>query len=323
MTSPTHFTHPEGGATPADRPIFAGIEGGGTKYVAAISDGRGPELLARASFPTLTSPADTLGACIAWIRQQTGAFGRLMSVGVGSFGPIDLDATSPMYGHVTTTPKRGWQDADVAGAFSRAFGVPVGFDTDVNVAALGEAEWGAGRGARSLVYITMGTGIGGGALVNGAPLHGLLHSEMGHIRIPRDSARDPFNGMCYAHGDCWEGLCCGPAIERRVGTRAEALPPTHEIWNMIATYTAYALNNIIMTLSPQRIILGGSVPKAGQLGQDAFMQRVRAETLKILNGYLSAKEITQNIDQYIVPPALGDDAGVCGAIALALREITH
>lgn len=318
MTSPTHFTHPEGGATPADRPIFAGIEGGGTKYVAAISDGRGPELLARASFPTLTSPADTLGACIAWIRQQTGAFGRLMSVGVGSFGPIDLDATSPMYGHVTTTPKRGWQDADVAGAFSRAFGVPVGFDTDVNVAALGEAEWGAGRGARSLVYITMGTGIGGGALIDGQPLHGLLHPEMGHMRVSRD-AGDGFAGVCPHHGDCWEGLCAGPSIEARAGARAEQLPADHPVWAQVARTTGLALSNIVLTLSPQRIVLGGSVPKAGKLGGERFMAMVRAETVRALNGYLKVPAILDHIEGYIVPPGLGDNAGVCGAIVLAKR----
>lgn len=303
--------------------MYAGIEAGGTKFVCAISRGNDSTLLARASFPTVEQSHQTIDACVHWLQEQQAKYGVFKAIGIGSFGPVDLNRASPTYGYITTTPKVGWQNTDLVGAIRQTFAVPIGFDTDVNGAALGEHLWGAGRNIANLIYITMGTGIGGGALVNGAPLHGLLHSEMGHIRIPRDSARDPFNGMCYAHGDCWEGLCCGPAIERRVGTRAEALPPTHEIWNMIATYTAYALNNIIMTLSPQRIILGGSVPKAGQLGQDAFMQRVRAETLKILNGYLSAKEITQNIDQYIAPPALGDDAGVCGAIALALREITH
>ncbi|MFZ1793926.1 MAG: ROK family protein [Anaerolineae bacterium] len=300
-------------------PIYAGIEGGGTKYVCALSDGRSPELIARVSFPTLNNPEATLGACVAWLRNQQAAHGRIAAVGVGSFGPIDLDKKSPTYGRITTTPKPGWQDADVAGAFASELKVPVGFDTDVNVAALGEREWGAGRGLNNLVYITIGTGIGGGALLNGEPIHGLLHPEMGHIRVCRNPAEDPFEGICPVHGDCWEGLCSGPAIEKRCGAPAQDLSPDNPVWGKVAHYTSVALTNIIFTLSPERIILGGSVPKGGQLGRDKFMAMVRAETTKALNGYLKVPALLEHMDEYIVPPGLGDNAGVCGAIVLAMR----
>lgn len=300
-------------------PIYAGIEGGGTKYVCALSYGRSPELISRASFPTLNDPNATLGACIAWLKEQQAAHGKISAIGVGSFGPIELNKASPEYGRVTTTPKPGWEDADVAGAFARAFGVPVGFDTDVNGAALGELEWGAGRGLNSLVYITIGTGIGGGAVINGQPLHGLLHPEMGHLRLSRNPSQDTFAGNCPAHGDCWEGLCSGPAINKRLGVPAETLPADHPVWPQVAHYTGIALTNIILTLSPERIILGGSVPKAGQMGQQKFMALVRAETAKTLNGYLKVPALLQHIDDYIVPPGLGDNAGVCGAVVLAKR----
>ena len=199
--------------------LYGGIEAGGTKFVCAV--GSGPDdVRAEARFPT-TTPAETLGQAIAFFEAQQRVYGRLAGLGIASFGPVDPRPGSPTFGFVTTTPKPGWAQADVAGPLRRALGAPVGFDTDVNGAALGEWRWGAGQGLDTLVYLTIGTGVGGGAVVGGQLVHGLLHPEMGHLRLPRDPVRDPFPGICPYHGDCLEGLAAGPALEKRWGARAE------------------------------------------------------------------------------------------------------
>jgi len=288
-------------------PVYGGIECGGTKFVCAIGRETG-ELLSRIEFPT-TTPAETLGRALEFFlsRPQTPH-----SIGIGSFGPVDLNPRSPRFGYITSTPKSGWRDTDVAGTVRRAMSLPVAFDTDVNAAALGEARWGAAQGLDTFLYLTIGTGLGGGGMANGRLLHGLVHPEMGHIRVPHDRAADPFPGCCPFHGDCLEGLAAGPAIEARWGLRGEALPPDHPAWDLEAHYIALGLETWICTLSPQRMILGGGVMRHA-----AMFDAIRGKVLTLLNGYIQSPEILDRIDKYIVPPALGGDAGVLGAIALA------
>ncbi|HLY19580.1 MAG TPA: ROK family protein [Bryobacteraceae bacterium] len=280
-------------------PVFGGIECGGTKFVCGIA-GESGELLARTEFPT-TTPAHTIGRAIEFFRAQPHP---VAGIGIGSFGPVDLNPASPKFGFITSTPKSGWRDTDVAGALRLATGLPVAFDTDVNAAALGEARWGAARGLDTFLYLTIGTGLGGGGMANGRLLHGLVHPEMGHIRVPHDRAADPFPGCCPFHGDCLEGLVSGPALEARWGQRGETLPPAHPAWDLEARYIALGLVTWICTLSPQRIILGGGVMR-----QAALLPNIREKVSALLNNYIQAPEI--------VPPALGADAGVLGAIALA------
>jgi fructokinase len=286
--------------------MFAGIEAGGTKWVIAVGDSP-DNILALERFPT-TTPHETLARALAFLRQFSG----LRALGVGSFGPLDLHVGSPTYGFITTTPKPHWQNADVVGPLRAAFALPVGFDTDVNAAALGEARWGAGQNLDTVVYLTIGTGIGGGALVNGQLLHGALHPEMGHMLMRRDAARDPFTGACPFHGDCLEGLAAGPALEQRWGVRGETLPPDHPAWALEAHYLAQGLVNLTYALSPQRFILGGGV-----MHQPQMLSLVRAEVQRMVNGYLQIPQLNTGIDDYIVLPGLGDRAGVLGAIALA------
>lgn len=281
------------------------MECGGTKFVCAT--GESGTILARTEFPA-TAPAETIARALEFFQAQP----QLQSIGIGSFGPVDLDPTSPKFGYITSTPKNGWRDTDLVGAVRRATGLPVAFDTDVNAAALGEARWGAAQGLDTFLYLTIGTGLGGGGMANGRLLHGLVHPEMGHIRVPHDLRADPFPGGCPFHGDCLEGLVCGPALEARWGQRGETLPPDHPAWDLEARYIALGLATWICTLSPQRIILGGGVMRQAHL-----FPRIRAQVLTLLNGYIQASEILEGIAQYIVPPALGGDAGVLGAIALA------
>jgi fructokinase len=235
-----------------------------------------------------------------------------MAIGIGSFGPVDPNPKSPNFGYITTTPKPGWGKTDIVGKIRTALNIPVGFDTDVNAAALGEYQWGAAQGLDTFVYLTIGTGIGGGGMVAGSLLHGLMHPEMGHIHLPRDPEQDPFEGICPYHGDCLEGLAAGPALEARWGKRAETLPDDHPAWKLEAHYLALGLVNILLSLSPQKIILGGGVMEQPQL-----FKLVRQEVQDLLNKYIQVPEILEHIDSYIVPPALGNQAGVLGSIALA------
>lgn len=289
-------------------PLFGGVEAGGTKFVCAVG---GPtlELHARTSFPT-TTPSETLERTIDFFRSYRGD-GRLAAVGVGSFGPVDPDPASATFGYITTTPKAGWRQTEFAGRLRRALEVPIGFDTDTNAAALGEHAHGAAVGLDTFLYLTVGTGVGGGALVGGRRLHGLLHPEMGHVALPR-AAGDAFEGACPFHGDCLEGMISGPALEARTGRPPHELPPDHEVWTHTVHYLAAALVNFVCVLSPQRLILGGGV-----MHQSHLFPRVRRRVQDLLNGYLQCPQILDDMDTYIVPPGLGDDSGVVGALALA------
>jgi fructokinase len=292
--------------------ILGGIEAGGTKFVCAV--GTGPDdLRAETRFPT-TTPEETIGRAIAFFEDQAKG-SSLAAIGIASFGPVDPNPDSPRFGYITTTPKPGWADTDFAGRVGRALGVPVGFDTDVNGAALGEHRWGAAQGLDTFIYLTIGTGIGGGGLVNGGPMHGLIHPEMGHVRLPRHPD-DAFPGVCPYHADCLEGMATGPALEARWGQPAETLPADHPAWEMEAHYLANGLVNFICTLSPQRILMGGGV-----MEQSHLFPMMRHKVQVLLNGYVQTPEILDRVDKYIVPPALGDRAGVLGAIALAQKTL--
>jgi fructokinase len=237
-------------------------------------------------------------------------------VGIASFGPVDLRPESPTYGYITSTPKPGWSNVSIAGATRAALGVPVGFDTDVNAAALAEQRWGAGRGLHSFIYLTIGTGIGGGGLLDGKLTHGLVHPEMGHIRVPHDVAADPFPGICPFHGDCLEGLASGPAMNARWRQPAEDLPEDHPAWALEARYLALALANFVCTLSPQRIVMGGGV-----MSKTLLFPLIRRNLRELLNNYVRTPEILERMDSYVVPPALGARAGALGGLALAADAV--
>jgi fructokinase len=289
--------------------LYGGIEAGGTKFVVAV--GSDPEnILAKEHFPT-TTPAETLGKCIDFFR-KTGEKYPLKAIGIASFGPLDLDKKSPAYGSIPATPKPGWAGANFVKTIGEGLILPVYLDTDVNGAALGEWRWGAAQRLDTFIYLTIGTGIGGGGLINGRLMHGLTHPEMGHILIPHDKTKDPFPGLCPFHGDCFEGLACGPAIAKRWGKSPELLPPGHEAWLLEANYIARGVMNLVLTLSPQKVILGGGIMKAPGL-----LAGVKERVVRLLNNYIHAVAITERIDDYIVAPGLGDLAGVLGAIALA------
>jgi len=292
--------------------LFGGIEGGGTKFVCVI--GRGPDdIVAEARVPT-TTPEATLSQTADFFRAESATRGRLAAIGVGSFGPVDLREGSATWGFITTTPKAGWAHTDVAGRLKKDLGVPVAFDTDVNAAAIGEARWGAAQGLDTFVYLTVGTGIGGGGLVGGRPMHGLVHPEMGHMLLPHDRSLDAFPGVCPFHAGCLEGLASGPALLARWGQPAESLPADHPAWALEAHYLALALVNLVCTLSPQRIVLGGGVMEQAQL-----FPLIRKEVVALLNGYIRTTAIMDAIDAYIVPPGLGNRSGRLGALAMAER----
>jgi fructokinase len=275
-----------------------GIEAGGTKWLCAVGDG--PDRLAATETIPTTTPAETIGRAIAFFERE----GPVRAVGIGCFGPVDLRPGSPTWGSITTTPKPGWSDTDVAGVVGTGLGVPVSFDTDVNAASLGEHRWGAAVGLDTFCYVTIGTGIGGGAIAGGRIVHGLLHPEFGHMRIPHDLDADPFPGSCPYHGDCWEGLASGPALEARWGRPPRELVEEEAVWRLQARYVALGLANVVAVLSPERIVLGGGV-----MDVPGLLELVCAEVDELLAGYVGTE---------IVPPALGRLSGVLGAIALAL-----
>jgi fructokinase len=290
--------------------LFGGIEGGGTKFICAVGTGPG-DVRAEMRFPT-TTPQETLSRAIAFFKEQERSFGSLSALGVATFGPIDPRLDSPTYGKVLPTPKPGWTGADIVSALRAAFDIPIGFDTDVNGAALAEWRWGAAQGCDPVVYLTIGTGIGGGILINGNLVHGLLHPEMGHVLLPHDRETDPFPGSCPFHGDCFEGLATGPSMEKRWGQKAETLPIDHPGWALEAHYISLALAGYICLLSPQRIVLGGGVMQQPQL-----FPKIHREVKTLLNGYVQSPQVLDRIEDYIVPTGLGGRAGVLGAIALA------
>ena len=288
-------------------PLIGAIEAGGTKFV--LATGTGPDDLRDVERIPTTSPGETLGRCEDYFKTAQQKHGRLAALGIGTFGPAGVNPAGADFGFVTTTPKPGWQHTDLAGPLGRALGVPVAFDTDVNAAGYGEWLWGAGRECDGVLYLTIGTGIGGGMIAGGRPLHGLLHPEMGHIRIPRPAALAAFAGSCPWHGDCLEGLASGPAIAARWGTAATHLSPAHEAWNVEADCLAAACASFTCTLSPHRIILGGGVMEVPGL-----LPMVQQKTRALLNGYLQHPLITEG--EYITAPGLGSRAGILGALAL-------
>jgi fructokinase len=286
------------------QPVYGGIEAGGTKWVCAI--GTSPDdVRATETIPT-TAPRETIDRAVAFFERE----GPVDAIGIGSFGPVDLTPSSRTWGHITTTTKPGWAHTDVGPEIGRRLSVPVAFDTDVNAAALGEHRWGAAQGLDTFCYVTVGTGIGGGAVVGGKLLHGLVHPEFGHLRIPHDRGRDPFPGVCPYHGDCWEGLASGPAVEARWGRPAAELGADQPAWQLEAHYLALGLVSAICVLSPERIVLGGGVMNAPGL-----LALVRREIDSLLNGYVGNDALAA--DDYVTRPVLGHRSGVLGAIALA------
>jgi fructokinase len=289
---------------------FAGIEAGGTKFVCAIGNSLG-EVLERTSFPT-TTPEETLDKCKSFFQEMYGVY-HFVAIGVACFGPLDPDPASPNYGSITATPKNGWVNFNIVKNLRETFDMPIGFDTDVNGAAIGEARWGSGQGFDSLAYWTVGTGIGAGGILSGQLMHGLIHPEMGHIYVPHDKNEDPFPGICPYHKNCLEGLATGPAMMQRWQVEAATdLPADHPAWDLEAKYLAYAMANCIMMLSPKRIILGGGV-----MNKKELYGKVRVKTRELLNDYIIHRSILDDIDNFIVAPGLGNNAGVCGAFALA------
>ena len=286
--------------------LYGGIEGGGTKFICAV--GTGPDDIRAQIRVENTTPPETMRQVIEFFKAQEPVAG----IGFSCFGPLDPNPNSPTYGHILLTPKPHWSNADVVGMLRAELHAPVTFDTDVNGAALGEWRWGAAQGLNTFIYLTVGTGIGGGAYVEGKLLHGLLHPEMGHIPMPHDLAKDPFEGNCPFHKDCFEGLAAGPAMERRWGQRAEKLPLDHPAWDLESDYIANALSAYTHVLSPERIIIGGGI---GQL--EHLLPQIQQKTRIKINGYIQSPKVVNEIEQYIVNPGLGSKAGVLGAIALA------
>lgn len=288
--------------------LYGSIEGGGTKFVCAV--GSTPDnLRAEVRFPT-TTPDDTLGRAIDFFTGR----GPLDAIGIAMFGPLVLDKESPDFGRVGPTPKPDWTGADIVGPLRAAFNIPVGIDTDVNGAALGEGRWGAGAGLDHIVYITVGTGIGGGVVNKGEPLHGLVHPEIGHLRVPRHP-EDTFAGSCPFHGDCLEGLASGPAIAERWGAPAEDLgADTARAVEMAAYPLGFALADLVLTLSPERIILGGGVAQLPGL-----LEATRRTMLDALGGYVDSPELARGACHYVVAPKLGSASGIAGALVLAER----
>jgi fructokinase len=295
---------------PAKR-LYGGIEAGGTKFVCVVASGPG-QIVDEIRYST-TLPEETLGRAIQFFQPFVSS-GQISTIGVASFGPVDLNPQSPTYGHITNTPKPGWRNTSVVGILRGALHASIAFDMDVNAAAFGEYLWGASKACDPSLYLTIGTGIGGGYIVNGRSLVGLLNLEMGHLRIPHDRKQDPFVGNCPFHEDCFEGLASGPAIEKRLGKPGARIPEDDPFWNIEAGYIASALMNYILTLSPRKIILGGGVMQRGSL-----FSKIRWRVRELLNGYLSHKNLLENIEDYIVPPGLGNQSGSLGAIALAMQ----
>lgn len=290
--------------------LYGGIEAGGTKFVCAVGNGTG-EIFDRITIST-TTPEQTMPEIIEFFKQFV-SDDQLQAIGVGSFGPIDTNKQSKTFGYITSTPKTAWINCDIVGTLKTAFSVPIGFETDVSTAALGEYRWGAGQGLTNFIYVTVGTGIGAASMINGELMPSMGHQEMGHILVPHNQQVDPFVGICPYHHDCLEGLACGGAIKKRWQVQSALdLPASHPAWDLEADYLAAGLMNYILTLSPERIIMGGGVMK-----QMHLFAKIRDKVLEKLNGYICESQLIDQIDEYIVPPGLAERAGVAGAIALA------
>jgi len=283
--------------------IFGALEAGGTKMVCAIGDENGT-ILDQVSIPTL-EPKDTIPKIISWFSDK-----NIAALGIGAFGPVDVNPTSKKYGFILDTPKLAWKQFDLVGSIQKELKVPIGLDTDVNGSCLGEMTFGCAKDLDCVVYLTIGTGIGAGIGINGKLLHGMLHPEAGHI-LMAPHPNDSYQGKCPYHGTCLEGMAAGPAIEERWGKKAYELVDRQEVWEIEAYYIAQALTNYILTLSPQKIILGGGV-----MHQEQLFPMVRKMVTKLLAGYLNTKELA-NMDEYIVPSSLQDNQGIMGCIQLA------
>nr|WP_047169288.1 ROK family protein [Sphingomonas sp. Y57] len=287
---------------------MAGIELGGTKAIALLARGR--DVLASARIPT-TTPDATLQAIGDRIEAWQSEHGRAHALGIASFGPLGLDRSRPDYGHITSTPKPGWRQTELVRHFGMRFGVPIGFDTDVAGAALAEHRWGAAQGCDVAIYMTIGTGVGGGIVVDGRPVHGLVHPELGHLRVRRATG-DGFAGVCPFHGDCLEGLVSGPAIAARTGLDGASVGNDHAVWNDVMAELAEAMAMLLLTLSPRRIVIGGGVLQQ----RSSLFERLRQRTAGLLGGYVAGID-EDSLAALIVPPGLGAMAGPLGAIALA------
>lgn len=291
--------------------LFGALEGGGTKMVLSLLDENGT-MLERCSIPTQT-PDITMPAMISFFRSR-----KVDALGIACFGPLDLNPASPAYGSITATPKLDWRDVAILAEFRKGLGVPVKIDTDVNAAALAEATLGVARGLSSCLYVTIGTGIGGGVVLGGAPVHGLVHPELGHqlmSPVPGDPAPE---GFCPYHKHCLEGLASGPAIEKRWHTPAPQLPPEHPAWEVESAYLAQMCHNAIMSFSPEKIILGGGV-----MQQEFLFPIIRRKTVELLGGYLCHPVVERGLEDYIVPPGLGVHSGVMGAWLLAREALAE
>ncbi|MCM1266869.1 MAG: ROK family protein [Bacteroidales bacterium] len=287
--------------------ILGALEAGGTKMVCAVGNENG-EITEQVSIPTET-PEITIPKLLAFFEGK-----QIEALGIGCFGPIDVNRESATYGYITTTPKLAWQNFNIVGAFRGHLGVPVGFDTDVNGSALGEYTWGIAKGLHSCIYITIGTGVGVGVIADGRLVHGMLHPEGGHILLQK-LPQDTYEGFCPFHKNCMEGLAAGPAIEGRWGRKAVELADRAEVWEMEAEYIAQALVNYVMLVSPQRIILGGGV-----MHQTQLLPLIREKFSRLLNGYIKTKEL-EDLDSYIVLQSLDDKQGIMGALKLGLLEL--
>lgn len=292
--------------------FFGGIEAGGTKFVCGVGSSQGG-IVDSITIPT-SSPEETLGAVIAYFSHIQRSY-NLNGIGLASFGPIDLNPSSPTFGYITSTPKKQWQHLDIKGQLEKGLGMEIPCDTDVNAAVLAEHIWGAAIGIDNVVYITVGTGIGGGVMTHGKLVHGLLHPELGHMLLRGNGTPDLFKGVCPFHEFCLEGLASGPAIEARWGQKGENLPPQHPAWVEEAGCLAEGIANIILMLSPELIILGGGV-----MEQKFLFPLIHQGVQKKLNNYIQRPQVLTKIDQYIVPAKLGKQAGLLGAIALALQN---
>ena len=292
-------------AETSDSTVYGGVEAGGTKWVCA--KGTGPHDLAEVEVIPTTTPPETLGRVVEFFKRD-GV--RVAALGVGSFGPVDLRVGSETFGWILKTAKPGWSNTDVVGPLLAELDVPVAFDTDVNAAALAEQRWGAAQGLSDFIYITVGTGIGAGLVVDGRPVHGRAHPEFGHILIPHDSD-DLFPGSCPFHGDCLEGMASGEALLVRYGRPAEELDD-RAVWALEARYLAMGIMNAVLAVSPERVVLGGGVIK-----KPGLLPIVRTQVKELIGDYVELAGEVGDLDQFIVPPALGDRAGVLGAIDLA------
>ena len=284
---------------------YGSLEAGGTKMVCAIGDEQG-NILERVSIPTL-APETTMPAILDFFKNK-----NISALGIGCFGPVDLDKKSPTYGYITTTPKLAWRNYDIVGVCKKELGIPVGFDTDVNGSALGEATWGCTKELDNSIYITVGTGIGVGVIIDKKPYHGMLHPEGGHIFLARHPQDPMERGICPYHELCLEGLASGPSIQARWGKPGVELADRKEVWELEAYYLAQAICSYIMILSPERIIVGGGVAH-----QEQMMPLIRKEVLRQMGGYIAAKGM-QDLDNYIVLPSLNDNQGILGALKLAM-----